>query len=114
METSDAGLSKPAFNASLSNSTSYFKRGSKQLGALRPTRVWEILCLTSNASLSNSALWDVRVYNKQREIRIQRKTYVSIVTDPITGSINSQRNKRVNPHYGEILGDNHTSMTLYK
>ena len=39
METSNADLSKPAFNASLSNSMSHFKRGSEQLGTPRHTWV---------------------------------------------------------------------------
>ena len=42
---------------------------------------------------------------------------VSVITDPITGSINSQRNVRVNLHYGGILGDNYTpinSLESYK
>ena len=57
-------------------------------------------------SLSNSSFLDARVYNKQHEARVQRETRISIVTDPITRSINSPRNGRVKPRYGEILGDN--------
>ena len=26
--------------------------------------------------------WDIHIYNKQREVRVQRKTRVSVLTDP--------------------------------
>ena len=38
---------------------------------------------------------------------MQRETCVFVVTDPITGSINSPHNMGVNPHYGGILGKNY-------
>ena len=52
METSDAGLSKPAFDASLSNSAS------------QPTQVWVTPRFRSSASLSNLALHFRRGSNK--------------------------------------------------
>jgi len=60
--TSDAGLRNPA---------SYFRRESEKPCVSLQTRVWA----TPRSS------WDARVYNKQREIRVQHETRVSIVTD---------------------------------
>ena len=44
---------------------------------------------------------------QQSEIHVQRETRVSVVTEPIIGSINSPRNVRINSHYGGILWDNY-------
>ena len=48
------------------------------------------------------------------KVHVQRETHIFVITDPITGSINSLCNGGVNPHYGGILGDNYTPMTPYK
>ena len=56
----------------------------------------------------------LRIYNKQRDVRVQYEIRVSIIMIPIIWSINSPRNGAVNPHYEEILGDDYTPMTSYK
>ena len=72
MQTSAAGLSNSTSHAGLGNLASYFKRGSEQLRVPLQARVWATL----------RPDWDVRVYNKHREVRIHRETCVSVITDP--------------------------------
>ena len=75
----------------------HIRYGSEKPCVSLQTRVWA-------TPRSN---WDARVYNKQHEIRVQRETRVSVVTDPITGSINSPHNVELisimEEFYGTII-----------
>ena len=70
--------------------------GNLPIRDMRPDPLTAVPCLHNSARSASSA------------------RPISVVTGPITGSINSPHNVGVNLHYGGILKDNYTPKTPYK
>jgi len=102
-------------SAGLNNSVSHFKRESEQLHVSLEVWVWATPRVFLNACLRTSRFdfntdFECCVYTITRGLHPARD-HISIITDPITGLINSSHNGRVNLHYGGISGDNYTPIT---